>query len=138
MEGKKRKEMAGYSEDLRVKVVEFLKKGHTIKETAETFGVSMKSVSIWKKMDKEGKRLVFEFVPRSPHRINHEKLLAYVKEHPDAYLREIAAHFSVGLTTIWNALHRLGIRYKKTKKLPRSRSKKAGKIYRIRKKTEQN
>ncbi len=33
--------MAGYSEDLRVKVVEFLKKGHTIKETAETFGVSM-------------------------------------------------------------------------------------------------
>jgi len=137
MEGKKRKEMAGYSEDLRVKVVEFLKKGHTIKETAETFGVSMKSVSIWKKMDKEGKRLVFEFVPRSPHRINHEKLLAYVKEHPDAYLREIAAHFSVGLTTIWNALHRLGIRYKKTKKLPRSRSKKAGKIYRIRKKTEQ-
>ena len=102
--------MAGYSEDLRVKVVEFLKKGHTIKETAETFGVSMKSVSIWKKMDKEGKRLVFEFVPRSPHRINHEKLLAYVKEHPDAYLREIAAHFSVGLTTIWNALHRLGVR----------------------------
>ena len=97
----------------------------------------MKSVSIWKKMDKEGKRLVFEFVPRSPHRINHEKLLAYVKEHPDAYLREIAAHFSVGLTTIWNALHRLGIRYKKTKKLPRSRSKKTGKIYRIRKKTEQ-
>ena len=69
MEGKKGKEMAGYSEDLRVKVVEFLKKGHTIKETAETFGVSMKSVSIWKKMDKEGKRLVFEFVPRSPHRI---------------------------------------------------------------------
>jgi transposase len=132
---KKRKEMAGYSEDLRVKVVEFLKKGHTIKETAETFGISMKSVSIWKKMDKEGKRLVFEFVPRSPHRINHEKLLTYVKEHRDAYLREIAAHFSVGLTTIWNALHRLGVKYKKTKNLQRSGSRKAEKIYRIRKKT---
>ena len=59
--------MAVYSEDLRVKVVEFLKKGHTIKETAKIFGVSMRSISIWKKMDKEGKRLVFEFVPRSPH-----------------------------------------------------------------------
>ena len=137
MEGKKRKEMAGYSEDLRVKVVEFLKKGHTIKETAETFGVSMKSVSIWKKMDKEGKRLVFEFVPRSPHRINHEKLLAYVKEHPDAYLREIAAHFSVGLTTIWNALHRLGVKYKKTKNLQRSGSREAEKIHRIPKNTGQ-
>ncbi len=41
--------MEGYSENLRVKVVEYKKKGHTIKETAETFGVSMKSVSIWKK-----------------------------------------------------------------------------------------
>ena len=97
----------------------------------------MKSVSIWKKMDKEGKRLIFEHIPRSPHRINHEELLAYVKEHPDAYLREIAAHFSVGLTTIWNALHRLGVKYKKTQNLPRSGSEKAGKIYRIRKKTEQ-
>ena len=134
---KKKKEMAGYSEDIRVKVVECLKKGHTIKETAETFGVSMKSVSIWKKMDKEGKRLVFEFVPRSPHRINHEKLLAYVKEYPDAYLREIAAHFSVGLTTILNALHRLGVKYKKTKNLQRSGSRKAEKFYRIPKKTEQ-
>ena len=126
--------MAGYSEDLRVKVVEYLKKGHTIKETAEIFGVSMRSISIWKKMDKEGKRLVFEFVPRSPHRINHEKLLAYVKEHPDAYLREIAAHFSVGLTTIWNALHRLGVKLKKKKNLPRSGSGKAEKICRIPKK----
>ena len=119
--------MSGYSEDLRVKVVEYLKKGHTIKETAETFGVSMKSISIWKKMDKEGKRLIFEFVPRSPHRINHEKLLAYVKEHPDAYLREIAAHFSVGLTTIWNALHRLGVKYKKKEKFTEKRIRKSGK-----------
>jgi len=95
----------------------------------------MKSISIWKKTDKEGKRLVFEFVPRSPRRINHEKLLAYVKEHPDAYLREIAAHFSVGLTTIWNVLHRLGVKFKKTKNLSRSESEKAGKIYRIPKKT---
>jgi len=119
--------MSGYSEDLRVKVVEYLKKGHTIKETAETFGVSMKSISIWKKMDKEGKRLIFEFVPRSPHRINHEKLLAYVKEHPDAYLREIAAHFSVGLTTIWNALHRLGVKLKKNEKFTEKRIRKSGK-----------
>ena len=129
--------MAVYSEGLRVKVVEFLEKGHTQKEAAEVFGVSAKSVWIWNKMHKEGKRLVFEFVPRSPHRINHEKLLAYVKEHPDAYLREIAAHFSVAITTIWNALHRLGVTYKKTHNLSRSGLEKTGKIYRISKKTVQ-
>ena len=126
--------MAVYSEDLRVRVVEFLKKGHTIKETAETFGVSMRSISIWKKMDKEGKRLIFEFVPRSPHKVDYEKLLEYVKAHPDAYLKEIAAHFSLAITTIWNALHRLGVKYKKTKNLSRIRSKKEGGIYRIYKK----
>ena len=67
-------------------------------------------------MDKEGKRLVFEFVPRSPHRVNHEQLLAYVKEHPDAYLREIGAHFSLATSTIWNALKRLGFKLKKKEK----------------------
>ena len=123
--------MAVYSEDLRVKVEEFVKKGHRHKEAAEVFGVCMKSIYTWVKMDREGKRLIFEFVPRSPHRINHEKLLAYVEEHPDAYLREIAAYFSVGLTTIWNALKRLGVKYKKTPNLPRGESGKAKGIYRI-------
>jgi transposase len=60
-----------------------------------------------------------------------------VKEHPDAYLREIAAHFAVGLTTIWNALHRLGVKYKKTKNLQRIGSRKTEKIYRIPKKPGQ-
>ena len=127
--------MAVYSEDLRVKVVEFIKRGHTHQEASKIFGVSMKSISIWKKMNKEGKRLIFEFVPRSPHRVNHEKLLAYIKENPDAYLKEISAHFSVAITTIWNALHRLGVRYKKTQNLSRSRSTKAKRIYRISKQT---
>lgn len=80
--------MAAYSEDLRVKVVEFIKRVTLIKEAAEIFGVCMKSIYIWKKMDKEGKRQIFKFVSRSPHRTDYEKLLAYVKEHPNAYLKE--------------------------------------------------
>ena len=121
--------MAVYSEDLRVKVVEFLEKGYTQQEAAEVFGVSAKSVWTWNKMHKEGKRLVFEFVPRSPHRVDYEQLAAYVKEHPDAYLREIGAHFSLATSTVWNALKRLGFKYKKKKNLPRSGSRKAGRIH---------
>ena len=52
---KKEDEMPVYSEDLRVKVVEFVKKGHTHREAAEVFGVCMKSICTWKKLDKEGK-----------------------------------------------------------------------------------
>ena len=127
--------MVRYSESFRVKVVKFLDKGYTIEQTAELFSVSMKSVWIWKKMKEDGKRLVFEHVPRSPHRINHDELLAYVKEHPDAYLREISAHFSVAISTIWNALKRLGVKYKKKQNLSRVRSEKTGKIFRISKKS---
>ena len=127
--------MVRYSESFRVKVVGFLDKGYTIEQTAELFSVSMKSVWIWKKMKEDGKRLVFEHVSRSPHRINHDELLAYVKEHPDAYLREISAHFSVAISTIWNALKRLGVKYKKTQNLSRVRSEKTGKIFRISKKS---
>ena len=127
--------MVRYSESFRVKVVGFLDKGYTIEQTAELFSVSMKSVWIWKKMKEDGKRLVFEHVPRSPHRINHDELLAYVKEHPDAYLREISAHFSVAISTIWNALKRLGVKYKKKQNLSRVRSEKTGKIFRISKKS---
>ena len=58
--------MVRYSESFRVKVVKFLDKGYTIEQTAELFSVSMKSVWIWKKMKEDGKRLVFEHVPRSP------------------------------------------------------------------------
>ena len=70
---------------------------------------------------------IFEVVPRSPHRINHEKLSAYVKEHPDAYLREISAHFSVAVTTIRNALKRLGVTYKKNEQFIAKQTQKSGK-----------
>ncbi len=121
--------MRSYSEDLHVRVVEYVKSRHTYREAAEIFGVSPRAIFRWRKLDKEGKSLKFEPVPRSPHRVNYEELLAYVKEHPDAYLREISAHFSVGITTIWTALKRLGV--EKTQNLPRSRSRKTQKIYRI-------
>ena len=44
--------MAVYSKDLRVKVVEFIKKGHTYKEAIEIFGVSRKSGIRWIKRAK--------------------------------------------------------------------------------------
>ncbi len=73
--------METYNESFRVRVVRFLMEGHTYQETAEIFGVSMKSIYTWNRMTEQGKRLKFEKVPRSPHRVNYEELLTYVKEH---------------------------------------------------------
>ena len=55
-------------------------------------------------------------VVRSFRKVDPEKLKAYIAEHPDAYLREIAEVFNCCKTTITNALRRLKItRKKKTK-----------------------
>ncbi len=71
--------MRSYSEDLHTRVVEYVKSGHTYRETVEVFGVSPRAICRWRKLDREGKSLKYESVPRSPHRVNYEKLLAYVK-----------------------------------------------------------
>ncbi len=49
-----------------------------------------------------------------------------------------SSSFLVGLMTIWNTLHRLGMKLTKTKNLPKSRSGKAEKIYGISKKHNKN
>ena len=51
---------------------------------------------------------------KSPYKIDNEQLKAYINEHPDAYLNEIAAHFDVTSPCISIALKRLKITRKKS------------------------
>ncbi|MDR0555516.1 MAG: transposase [Holosporaceae bacterium] len=62
-----------------------------------------------------------EAVPRSPHKINDEALLKYVKSNPDAFLKEIAEHFGCSKSGAHKALKRNGITYKKTPFIPGKR-----------------
>lgn len=47
--------MAVHNESFRVRVVDFLRKGHTYRETAEIFGVSVGSICTWNKIAKKKK-----------------------------------------------------------------------------------
>jgi len=49
---------------------------------------------------------------------NPEKLKAYVKEHPDAYLKEICEVLGCSDTAVMKALRRLEITRKKGETLP--------------------
>jgi transposase len=62
---------------------------------------------------KETGCLKVEAVPRSPHKLHDEELLAYVKANPDAYLREIGEHFKCCAAAVHRAFKRLGVVYKK-------------------------
>lgn len=62
--------MKSYSADLHARVVEYVKSGRTYREAVEIFGVSLRAIFRWKKLDREGKSLKFVPVLRSPHSVN--------------------------------------------------------------------
>jgi len=108
--------MNAYGLDLRRRVINYLDEGHTYKETSELFNVAIRTISNWVSLRKETGSLKAIPVPRSPHKLKDEDLLEYVKRNPDAYLREIASYFKCGVTSVHDALKRLGVVYKKNKR----------------------
>jgi transposase len=123
--------MNAYSTDLRARVIEYVEKGHTQKESAARFGVSDRTVWNWVKLKRETGSLKVEAVPRSPHKLPNEELVSYVRAHPDAYLKEIAEHFNCGVSSVHGALKRLGITYKKTPFVSRKKRRKTETIYKF-------
>jgi transposase len=61
---------------------------------------------------------------RSPRKIDNDLLINYIKERPDAYLREITETFNVDAFSIFYACKRLKITLKKRRPDTRSEMKK--------------
>jgi transposase len=123
--------MNAYSKDLRERVVAYVESGHKYREAAGRYGVSERAICNWIKLKKETGSLKIEAVPRSPHKLPDAELLAYVKEHPDAYLKETAEHFQCGISSVHDALKRLGVTYKKTPFISGKRRRETKKVYRF-------
>jgi len=101
-----------YSLDLRKSVLRYLKDGHTQKEAANIFNVYPKTVTNWVKKDRDG-NLAAKKRENKPRKLDYEQLIKYIKNVPDAYLREIAKEFKVSITAIFYACKRLKITLKK-------------------------
>ncbi|MDR0680219.1 MAG: transposase [Puniceicoccales bacterium] len=63
-------------------------------------------------VERNGK-LEQEPLSRKYRKLDPEKLVKYVKEHPDAYQREMASEFKVSTSCIGKALRKLKITVKK-------------------------
>ena len=114
--------MNAYSEDLRKKIVEALRRGITKSEAARTFGVSRSSVKRYAKLVEEGRPLSPKKRPGSKPKMDERatKLLeADVERHPAATLSERreflqkAAGVGVSDSTLSRMLRRLGWSRKK-------------------------
>ncbi len=114
--------MNAYSEDLRKKIVEALRRGAGKSETARTFGVSLSSVKRYAKLDDEGRPLAPKKRPGSRPKIGEdtERLLeADLQRRPTATLEERreflgrVARVSLSTATLSRMLKRMGFSRKK-------------------------
>ena len=114
-----------YDEKFRRRKLEYRQKGHSLAQTSEVFNVAINTIRKWEKqieleLETEGHLRKHTFI-RSFKKIDPEKLRAFVKKYPDAYLREIAEAFKCCQTAIRKALKRLKITRKKRPRVIMSR-----------------
>jgi len=107
-----------YDEKYRLRALEYWSEGSSKRKTAEVFKVSASTLQEWKSQLKETGTLAPKKRKATWRKIESEKLRRYVEEHPDAYLREIAAAFGCRISAVEKALARLKITRKKNADLP--------------------
>jgi len=104
-----------HSIDLRKRVVDYVEGGGSKAEAARRFSVSLWCVNDW--MTRKGNLKPRRPGPKSGHKLDWEALREAVAARPDAMLKEHAARFGTGTTTIWHALRRMGLSRKKNRSL---------------------
>jgi transposase len=77
------------------------------------FNINPRTLYNWMKQRRETGSLKPGKPIRGAVKVKEEPLRQYVKDHPDAYLREIAEHFGCVNSEIHRRLKRLGITRKK-------------------------
>jgi transposase len=110
-----------YSEDLRVRVVGRVEAGHSVREVAKTFGVSVASVVKWSQRKRQtgsvaakpmGSRLARSMADQ------RDWLLSRIAEKPDVTLRALVAELNAraiatSYGSVWRLLNDEGISFKK-------------------------
>jgi transposase len=102
-----------YSEDTRKMVLNYLSKGHTYEEARAALGVGVSTMKDWKRLLNETGSLEKRSKKRSATKFPCDELKVYIKEHPEATLEEIAAHFGGSISGAHDALTRARITFKK-------------------------
>lgn len=118
-----------YSTDLRTKALDYIEKGGSKEEASRIFGVTIRTLFNWIKRKKTGCLAPNKRKERKPHKIENEKLKAYLQKHPDAYLREIAQYLGAAVTTVFYACKRLKINLKKRPRSIKSEMKRKEKSF---------
>jgi len=119
-----------YSEKFRKEVMSYLDVGYSQREVSKMFNISEKTVWNWNKQRKTiGHLRANMSYERSPRKLPKDVLLQYIKDHPDAYLREIADHFGCHPSSVFARLKKFDVSYKKNSTLSRTRRESSARAY---------
>jgi transposase len=102
-----------YSRDYREAAIEFKLKGHTFSELKDVFKITSQTYYNWLELRNETGSLEARRAETRRRKIDPERLKQAVKEKPDAYLRELAELFNCKPQSVFYALKRNKITYKK-------------------------
>jgi transposase len=105
-----------YSLDLRKKVIAF-RKENTLEETRDVFNIAISTISDWEALLEETGSLEKRPLSRTHKKIDPEKLAEFIINQPDAFLREIAAHFGCTIRAVEQALDKQHITLKNSNTL---------------------
>ena len=122
--------MRPYSLDLRERAVRRVEAGHSVREVAETFGVSVASVVKWSQRKRQtGSAEAKPMGSRQARSLAKQRdwLLSRIAEKPDVTLRELVAELNTqAITTsygsVWRILRDENISLKKKPARQRARS----------------
>lgn len=103
------------SNDLRRRVVEYIKSGNSKSQAIRVFKIARQTVYDWLKLDEIGELEVVRPPKAIEPKPKHSLVLEYIKKHPDAYNYEIAKVFDMGTETVRQVLIRNGISVKKNR-----------------------
>jgi transposase len=106
-------------------VLAYIEEGHTYAQAQEVFKIGSTTIKEWKKLLSETGTLEKRPLHRSSRVYGSDKLCAYMEEHPQARLKEIAAHFGGSISGANSALARGKITFKKQRRPIVSEAKKS-------------
>ena len=98
-----------YDKKYRERAVSYRMEGHTIEETSKTFKIGTTTLKKWEKEYKATGDLSKKPLKRNSKKVCPEKLIEYLRAHPDAYQSEIAEAFGCSQSAVSQAMssHRI-------------------------------
>ena len=105
------RDVMAYSEDLKQRVLAYVRGGGRNKDASELFQVSLWIISHWLKQPSDHVRGTPG--PKRIRKFDREELRVFVQENPDLMLKEMGKHLNVYTETIRVSLKKLGFTRKK-------------------------